>query len=188
MPEAVAVRKADIDSLKGYLSRTSDRVRLPYQRRAADFPRQSVFCSTTNRAQYLADDSGARRFWCVKGLVHFSHVRREELAEARPQIWAEAVAAFRGGEPWYLDDTTEGGAASAASARYVADPWEQRLGQWIREAKPSAPTILDAWHVVAVNARGDLAGLDNAKAARLRAAMGRLGWECAGSGVFFQGF
>jgi predicted P-loop ATPase len=182
MPEAVAVRRSDVDALKGYLSRTTDRVRLPYQRRAADFPRQSVFCSTTNQTQYLADATGARRFWCVRGLVRYPEVRRDEIAAAREQLWAEAVAAFKAGEPWYLPAEIESGAAESAAARYVADSWEPRIAHWLTVAKPTAPTVLDVWHALAPSSKGDVVALDPARAARIRAVMVRLGWEVSGAG------
>jgi hypothetical protein len=58
-----------------------------------------VFGSTTNEtSDFLTDPTGDARFWVVRaGQLQFSELERD-----RDQLWAEAVQAYRAGEPWHL--------------------------------------------------------------------------------------
>lgn len=98
--ELSTIRGADLESLKAFISRRTDRIRAPYGKRVEEFPRQCVFIGSTNQDEYLPDETGNRRFWPVKcgAKVHF-----EELAKARDQFFAEAYAFYQLGEPVYLE-------------------------------------------------------------------------------------
>ena len=62
-------------------------------------PRQCIFVGTTNATTYLHDPTGNRRFWPVKiGTIQLAKVGTELV----DQLWAEAVDAYRKGEPWWL--------------------------------------------------------------------------------------
>lgn len=89
-------RARDMDTLKAFLSRTHDRVRLSYRRDSESFPRRAAFIGTTNKGQYLEDDEGAaqRRFWPVQ----VGCIDREWFPKHVEQVWAEAVHAARAGE------------------------------------------------------------------------------------------
>lgn len=99
--ELGGMRKADADQLKEFISRTTDRIRLPYGKLVETFPRQCVFIGTTNSAEYLKDMTGNRRFWPVEvGFCDFEAIRRD-----RDQILAEAMWIWQNlGEPLYLED------------------------------------------------------------------------------------
>ena len=99
--ELTQFKKADVEHIKAFLSRQVDRMREAYARRAVDFPRQSVCIGTTNDNGYL-EDSENRRFWPVKcnASTFVGTMPDDEVA----QVWAEAVAAYRSGEPLTLDD------------------------------------------------------------------------------------
>mgnify|MGYP001604123668 FL=1 len=96
-------RKHDIEYLKSFLSDESDRVRLPYARRAEDYPRQCVFIGTHNPSgdnEYLRDDTGNRRFWPVE----CSQINLQHAKECRDQLFAEAVIKYKEGETLYIDN------------------------------------------------------------------------------------
>ena len=96
LPELAAIRRTgDLESIKAFLSRTSDRFRPPYGRRTVDIPRQCVFIATTNETEYLRDPTGNRRFWPV----HCGAIGLAALARDCDQLWAEAVARYIKGEP-----------------------------------------------------------------------------------------
>jgi predicted P-loop ATPase len=65
MSELAAVRRADMESLKAMLTTCTDDARLSYERDARSYPRTCVFIGTTNEQgrAYIADQTGARRFW-----------------------------------------------------------------------------------------------------------------------------
>jgi hypothetical protein len=114
--------------IKAFISRATDRFRLPYDRRAADFPRECVFAGTVNHSGYLRDETGGRRFWpVVCGKVNLDALRRD-----RDQLWAEATARYRQGDRWWLDTPELVEAAEAEQGeRYDDDPWEKPIADWL---------------------------------------------------------
>lgn len=86
MGELASLRKNEIEVVKGFLSRTIDKVRPHYGRRIMESARRCVFFGTTNREQYLQDDTGNRRFKpLLVGKLDF-----KALARDRDQLFAEA--------------------------------------------------------------------------------------------------
>ena len=101
--ELSALKRGEIERVKAFMSRKVDHYRPSYGRRSQDFPRQCVFIGITNADAYLGDETGGRRFWPVK----VGKIDLEKLKADREQLWAEAVAAYRAGEKWWLDKATE---------------------------------------------------------------------------------
>lgn len=93
IPELSGFTRADVRSIKAFISRRKDRVRLAYARRAGQFPRQCIFIGSTNDQEYLKDDTGGRRFWPVE--CHASEIDIAGLRANINQIWAEALAMYR---------------------------------------------------------------------------------------------
>ena len=63
--ELESTRKAEVETVKTFLSRTSDNIRPAYARFRVDRPRRCIFIGTTNAGKhdgYLQDPSGNRRF------------------------------------------------------------------------------------------------------------------------------
>ncbi len=88
--EMAYLYKKETNALKGFISRKIDRVRLAYDRRRKDFPRQWLLIGTMNPTgdnTYNNDDSGARRYWAIKCN---RKLNIERLTQERDQIWAEA--------------------------------------------------------------------------------------------------
>lgn len=90
--EMQATKKAENEAIKSFISRTTDKVRLPYARRAEEFPRQCIFAATTNDSEPLKDKTGGRRFWILKSSATFSttsnrlKILTDDYIE---QVWAE---------------------------------------------------------------------------------------------------
>jgi len=132
--EIRCVRKADVDALKGFLSRKTDRARLAYARTSKDFPRQSIFVGTTNPNAdntYLRDTTGNRRFWPVA----VGNIDIEALKRDRDQIWAEAVVRYLKGTTLYLDGTeAKAIATKEQKERLMSDPWGETIEQFIHQS------------------------------------------------------
>lgn len=119
--EGHSLRKADHEAQKEFLTRTADVFRAPYDRSPHVHPRHNVIWSTTNDRTFLRAQEGNRRFL----LVHCQ--QRVDFDALTPayidQVWAEAVALYRAGEPLYLSDE----ASATAAARRAGFIEEEAL-------------------------------------------------------------
>lgn len=113
--ELSGMRKADVDSLKEFISRQTDKIRVPFGKLPEDFPRQCIFIGTTNRDEFLKDETGNRRYWPVS----VSRYDFKSLIAVRDQLFAEARVAWELCEPLYLEDER--------AARIAVAEQEQRL-------------------------------------------------------------
>ena len=109
MSELASIKRSDVESMKGFLSKCNDCYRAAYGRRKENHPRQCVFCGTTNEMYFLKGDTGNRRFWVI-GIdpplrKHGDWL--EALERDRDQLWAEAVEYYRRGEKLFLDKRLE---------------------------------------------------------------------------------
>lgn len=109
MGELAGLRKAELETIKNFISSQTDRYRVAYGRRTENFPRQSVFFATTNTKFFINDISGGRRWWPLavdrSNAVYniFTELTQEEVN----QIWAEAFDAFSDGEKIHLSEELE---------------------------------------------------------------------------------
>lgn len=90
------------ESVKRFLSATSDRYRLPYERRADTFFRQTTFWGTTNRSDYLTDETGNRRFYIIQTGVQEPKISLFDEEQVMPLIlgaWAEVVKVYKEQRP-----------------------------------------------------------------------------------------
>ncbi len=62
MDELSTMSRQEINSLKSIFSKDRVKVRLPYERRASTLPRVASFMGSTNKFQFLNDETGSVRF------------------------------------------------------------------------------------------------------------------------------
>jgi predicted P-loop ATPase len=130
VPELSALSKAQVETIKAYLSRQIDHYRAPYEKRAESIPRQSIFAGSTNDTQYLKDSTGNRRFWPVRCAPPSGKADILGLSTIVEQLWAEARQAYLMGETWWLDDQDHEALAIAKDiqeSRTEDDPWVELL-------------------------------------------------------------
>lgn len=105
--EMAAMRKAEIEAIKQFISKQEDSYRAAYARRTQSHPRQCAFFGTTNDEEFLRDPTGARRFWPVT-VTDEGKIKGDGLtSEIVDQIWAEIMTRYLAGEAWYLSDEIE---------------------------------------------------------------------------------
>jgi len=116
--ELSGMGKADMNTIKNFLSSDKDSFRPSYGRHNVERLRQCVFIGTTNDVDCLADPTGDRRFWVVTAnRIDIDRVRQEIDA-----VWSEAVAAYKAGEAWHLSREHDAMRARANEAYRREDP------------------------------------------------------------------
>lgn len=122
--ELHAFRREEVNTVKRVISCRTDRYRSSYGRRSADHPRQCVFAGTTNRDDWVADDTGARRFWPIA----CTEINLDYITTNRDQLFAEAVHRYQNGEKWW--DVDQSLASAEQDARRELDLWTETILQW----------------------------------------------------------
>lgn len=118
--ELVGISRAEENQVKQFLSRVEDIFRESYGRRTGRYPRRCVFFGTSNEYEFLRDRTGGRRFFpidCMKRQPTKSVFI--QLADEVPQIWAEALAVWRLGEPLHMENDELAAAAKAAQEEHT---------------------------------------------------------------------
>lgn len=113
------MRRNEVETVKAFVTRTHDVVRPPYGRKSVEYPRSVVFFGTTNRENYLQDETGNRRFNPIKvGELDWAAIERD-----RDQLWAEALTYYQLGlEPsLYLEGESARIAKEVQASKQVED-------------------------------------------------------------------
>lgn len=118
-----------VDSVKAFITSATDTFRPPYGKGMVTAPRHCVIVGTTNDEEILSDPTGNRRYWIVRA---GSKVDTEKLAEWRDHLWAEALVAFRKGEPWHLTDDEHATLRTVQAEFERGDPWTAPVLAWAR--------------------------------------------------------
>jgi hypothetical protein len=175
--DLAGMSKADVDKVKAFASRLSDRARPAYGRQRLEQPRRCIFFATTNNETYLKSQTGNRRFWPVKtGEIDLAALRRD-----RDQLWAEAAYIEASGVPLNLTETLWPTAAIEQDKRRDPDPWDDILANVEgivcdapdggREERISSTDLLK----IHLNLPADKC--TDAATKRVSHCMKRLGWE-----------
>ena len=94
--------KKDAAQIKSLLSSSKDNFRRPYEATNDYHPRPSIFVGTCNRADFLTDATGSRRFQIIDLQDNF--IDLEKLKKDRLKILKGALIGYRNGEKTYLDN------------------------------------------------------------------------------------
>lgn len=114
--------KKDIGGIKAFLSKEFDEYRAAYAVRSVAHKRQTVFCASVNKDDFLVDDTGNRRFMNVTvQAINFKH------GIDMQQVWAEVKTMYEAGEQWWptADEAEMFGARN--KEHELVDPIEQAV-------------------------------------------------------------
>ncbi len=132
----------DLNTLKAFITRKVDTIRPSFGRRAIDMPRRFVFSASTNEDDYLKDPTGNRRWWPIEV---YGPVNLDWIVAHRDQMWSEALAALKQGDPWWLEtEELTALALEEQGDREEVHPWEEKIGEYLSKALRASP--IDAVH------------------------------------------
>lgn len=136
--ELAAFSKAETEALKAFITRREERYRPPFGRHDVAEKRQCLFVGTTNQDAYIKDPTGGRRYWPVKCTA----IDRDGIAEAREQLFAEAVVAFKAGERWWPTVENEREFFKPQQdRRQEDDPWHPTIREHLDNPLLTAVTV-----------------------------------------------
>jgi predicted P-loop ATPase len=94
-------RKADVESLKAFITQMDVTYRVPYSKHAVTVPATASFIGTINPTSegFLNDETGSRRF-LILDLVELDWGYAQNIDIN--QVWAQALHLYKSGEPWRL--------------------------------------------------------------------------------------
>lgn len=179
---------AELAELKGLHSRESDHVKAWITKRYEDwtpkyrefntkFPRRLVFVGTTNRDEFLSDDTGNRRWLPVRV---GDQIDVDGIAKDRLQLWAEARAMWlESGVAYHRAEAL----ANDVHAEYmIRDAWFPFVQKWLEEEdaisgeKPSSREFLRVSEVLQEALRMDAKNCKRADEMRVGAVLRDLGY------------
>jgi predicted P-loop ATPase len=115
----------DADSIKAFISRTHEEWRTLYKEFNTSFARRFIFFGTTNQHEFLADETGERRWLpLLVGRCDPESVARDCL-----QLWAEGAAIFDlDGIDWRDAELL---AKHVHAEHKISDPWAPTIREWL---------------------------------------------------------
>lgn len=146
--ELAGLKKAEVETIKHFVSKREDSFRPAYGRVVETYKRQCIFIGTTNRSDFLRDTTGNRRFMPVD--VRTDYVTKSVITDLTQyeidQIWAEAYVLYKNNEALYLVDTEE---SIAKDIQYSHTELDERTGlieEYLEKLYPSNWDELDLFH------------------------------------------
>ena len=171
MAELANMGKAEVEVTKSFMSRAVEEFRPAYGREIVKMPRACILAGTTNRSDYLRDETGNRRFWPILcGKIDTNGIKRD-----RDYIWAEAYLAFKDGEKWHLTGAAAKQAEIEQGSRLSADEWIGDISEFlIGKTETTVGEICE--EVFSMLPRDIHRGVTN----RISPILGTLGWSKTG--------
>ena len=117
----------ELETIKAFITRTHESWVPKYREFATSFPRRIVFIGTTNKDEFLADETGNRR-WLP---VAVSQADVEAIRRDRLQLWAEGRVMYDLVGIDYQDAERLAGAIH--DDHTIRDSWEEAVSQWLDE-------------------------------------------------------
>lgn len=124
LSELRGLNTRDLESIKGFITRKHEKWIPKYKEFANTYPRRLVLIGTTNKTEFLADETGERRFLPIDVTRGEPEAIRRDLE----LLWAEARFLYQaGGVCWREAERL----APEVTRRYkVTDSWEDSIEYW----------------------------------------------------------
>jgi len=131
--ELSGMSRKESGDVKQFITKRTDRYRKKYGRKETIADRHCVIVGTVNDDEIFKDDTGSRRFWAVEchGEEHKQAFNIKDLADARDQLWAEAVALYNAGEQWWLNEEEQKQSSRTNSKFDSVDVHQVLVEEWL---------------------------------------------------------
>lgn len=127
LSELRGLHTKDHESIKQWITRRYEDWTPKYREFNTVFPRRLVFVGTTNKDEFLADETGNRR-WLP---INVFRVDVDAIKADRSQLWAEAAVLFLSGGVDYQEAETL--AIDVHGDHMMRDAWEPVVREWLAE-------------------------------------------------------
>lgn len=119
------IRKADREALKAFLTLQEATYRPAYGRYTVRKPALASCIGTVNMEQgFLNDPTGNRRFWPLTlQTINWDYITNIKVY----QVWAQAYALYKQGEPWALYPEERAAHAQLCTLYEIEDPYVDRV-------------------------------------------------------------
>ena len=127
--ELRGLRAREVEHVKSFITRSHEEWVPKFKEMKKAYPRRGIFIGSTNKSEFLQDESGHRRW-----LPFDVGVCDPELLQAdRDQLWAEALILFKSdGVCWQAAERLAG----AEHEKFVVhDAWEESVDHWLQETE-----------------------------------------------------
>lgn len=121
--------KRDVSEVKHFMTIKEDFVRVPYGKDVEKYPRRSILVGSTNREDFMTDDTGNRRFHVIP--ITVDQIPVEHVAQARDAIWAGVLAAYRGGAANHLTRVEEDLVNQLNLGHLQQSDWHPIISRWL---------------------------------------------------------
>lgn len=99
LDELAMLNRAEINQLKSFMSKDRIKARLPFARRATTLPRRANFVGSTNKPEFLTDETGSVRWLCLEIYdIDWNYMKEVDIN----LVWSQAYALFQAGFDYTL--------------------------------------------------------------------------------------
>ena len=142
--ELAGMKKADVETVKSFISRTDDDYRLSYGKVVESHPRQCIIVGSTNsETGFLRDITGTRRFWPIHVTGNSIKKSWDMTRQDIDQLWAEAKYLYEHGEKLFLESGDTQGAEFAQRDAMEADERQGMVEEYLNTLLPEDWDTMD---------------------------------------------
>lgn len=179
LAELKGLKTRDAEYVKAFITRTHERWIQKYREFATTFARRLIYIGTTNESEFLADETGNRR-WLP---LQVNEVDTDAISRDREQLWAEAILLFESQGIVFKDAETL--AKGVHAAHMIQDTWSEDIAIWMTTPHdltgelPGDSDFLTSAEVAKNALKLEISRRDARAYARIVRAMRDCGWEAA---------
>ena len=128
LSELEKVFKRDMPAIKAFITSEKDSIRMPYERREEEYHRQSVFCASVNKLNFIDPEEKGTRFLSIR--VKFCNYNRLRYEIDRSQLWAEIYQMWNQKKAWWLTQDEEVKLSAVNSGHREVDDIADAIGTY----------------------------------------------------------